>query len=831
MRCYEKTQRRFIVKDVLSRSEGRDRPKTAPVELLEAYNETKEARYNVTPPLPKRIPTPKSRSVLQDGDSNTRAVSDETTTKVLRSKYSCAVMLPPFQGQPFLPPALKIKTTFYSSPALSLKFNAYLPENPSPQPWSGERLLASSHEWAARQRRLLRERLKGGPVAGSEAESVSKDAFVIDDDILSDTLEALDLLITVAHCSHCHDHVSLRHDCTFYKRLASDVLLAMAAVVVDYNPEARVGLLRLKRCQFDADKVRRKLVGLGSANSPVVRPTKVSEIYKAHSASRLEEQQRLEKLHDDLTPKPSSRSSASSPPSRALSRRSFFPASPSSSTKIEVEVDEEDAEDERNEEAELSTLSQSQRGSFISSRRFRSRVPLGAFEVQVSYRQANGRIVSEVIHSKLALRQWPSDKVLASRLVNFLASYVTCLGPSSPGAAASTQEEDGQTASNEAGGDDEEGGEEGEHVSAAKAGAGAGAGTEQPAAGSAKGKSGGEELRAAHPPLPLRSAAPTLAPSVAVRAAPYCAYPDTCSRGCRRGGSDLADLSELATGGSRKGRGSAAVGTKLLWVADQTSDATLHEFAVGDVVDVLMVAPVPLSPRRHHRGGARQAVATASKFCADRGSVSEIQPVRAKSPLARGTKSCRSQSPSSPSRRGGKSPIPSSTLPLLWAEQGFLRGSVTSTHRDGTYDVAYWPSRRSEGAKEDLYEPLLNTRADGAAASKGKTAVEGYVEKGVPAAFVRGMQDSDLSVLTRQAEHTVGDDHHQSFSFCFTADQLRRARRPWAAPSIESSEAARGPKAVLARLSTNSDDDEDDGGDDKPHDDNLELNAYEEIVF
>jgi hypothetical protein len=132
-----------------------------------------------------------------------------------------------------------------------------------------------------------------------------------------------------------------------------------------------------------------------------------------------------------------------------------------------------------------------------------------------------------------------------------------------------------------------------------------------------------------------------------------------------------------------------------------------------------------------------------------------------------------------------------------------------------------------------LYEPLLNTRADGAAASKGKTAIEGYVEKGVPATFVRGMQDSDLSVLTRQAEptHKVEDDHQQSFSFCFTADQLRRARRPWAAPSIESSEAARGPKAVLARLSTKSDDDEDDEGGDKPNDDNLELNAYEEIVF
>ena len=240
-----------------------------------------------------------------------------------------------------------------------------------------------------------------------------------------------------------------------------------------------------------------------------------------------------------------------------------------------------------------------------------------------------------------------------------------------------------------------------------EAGAGAGPDAEActSAAAATKGKSGGRESQSAHNPLSLRHAtAPTSVPSLPVRAAPHCEYADTCSRGCRRGGSDLADLSELAAGSSRKSRGSVAVRTKLMWVADQTSDASLHEFTVGDVVDVLMVAPVPLSPRRHNRAsrhGARQAVATASKFCADRGTVSEIQPVRAKSPSARGPrpKASGGQSPSSPSRRGGKSPIPSSTLPLLWAEQGFLRGSVTSTHRDGTYDVAFWPSRRSEGAK------------------------------------------------------------------------------------------------------------------------------------
>ena len=129
---------------------------------------------------------------------------------------------------------------------------------------------------------------------------------------------------------------------------------------------------------------------------------------------------------------------------------------------------------------------------------------------------------------------------------------------------------------------------------------------------------------------------------------------------------------------------------------------------------------------------------------------------------------------------------------LLWYEQGFLRGSVTSTHRDGTYDVAFWPSseaalggsgKRGTGkaagaAGARRYIPVLSTDSS---TQGGKTAIEGHLEKGVPAHYVRGLQGT--SVLTQPSSSRRGNKHNSTkfpLHLCLSEDQLRRSVRPWA---------------------------------------------------
>ena len=46
---------------------------------------------------------------------------------------------------------------------------------------------------------------------------------------------------------------------------------------------------------------------------------------------------------------------------------------------------------------------------------------IGAFEIQVAYRSASGTLFTEILHSKLQKRSWPSKTVIEKRLNSFLA--------------------------------------------------------------------------------------------------------------------------------------------------------------------------------------------------------------------------------------------------------------------------------------------------------------------------------------------------------------------------------------------------------------------------
>jgi len=248
-------------------------------------------------------------------------------------------------------------------------------------------------------------------------------------------------------------------------------------------------------------------------------------------------------------------------------------------------------------------------------------------------------------------------------------------------------------------------------------------------------------------------------------------------------------------------------------------------------VDVLLVAPLVLSPRRRRRQHQHQhqqaglPVASAGSFAADRGSLTSITTAR---PALRGKQRERfwdrageRDRGSSRERSGSPSAAPRASSPTLgarrhrasseagatlWFEQGFLRGTVTSTHRDGSYDVAYWPTKaatRGPSSSSGLqYVPVLSTQS---AILHGKAAEEGYLEVGVPPRFVRRLEGE--SVLTQHAADSNGASGPKPeplIHLCLSAEQLGATRRPWSL--------ARGSKGAKEDEERQSDDDDEGQG-------------------
>ena len=897
MRVYLKQKRRFIVRDAMLAVECHGG-------LLDVFNREREPLWGpeITPPKlvsPLKRSSPSSASLRDlyspESASSPGGLEAEQSPAVLEQAkvgYGSPVMLPPFQSMPYLPPSLRLRSTFYSSPELSLKFNPHLAEQPVVTHWgessSSQRLLQHSEAWAQKQRALHARREAS---AENEALLAEQAAFALPHSSLARALDRLDLLLTIAHCSRCHQHISLRHDCEWYQMRASELLVTLGEVICHYNPEARVGLLRLKRCEHDPRKVAR---AASKASPAIVRQTKLSELQREHSSKRLGEQRQREKVHEEATPVPRLKEAATAghrPPSSM--KRLPKPVFPASSSPAAARPESGGGDDDSIDAAAAAAaaagpneaLAEGERAS-LTSRRLRSTIPLGAFEVQVSFRRADGAILSRLLHSKLASRLWPSVSACSAALEDFLASHVTTLDKTgaTPGDEEDAAEQRGSsddTPHPEGAMPEHHGGRSNEAA--------------LPSQGSKQ-----EELYGNQSTEPDAKeednnyCRPATQREPKSSAKPYCAYPSSCTRGCReRRTQTIVPLHEVSANPNthikpiKPKQGNSAPShtlqsqrrsdTTLTWVLDKTDDVPLHDFAVGDVVDVLLVAPIVLSPRRRGRrqGDALQTdgrlappVATVplSQFGADRRSVSTVTAVRpairksilprersrdrdisvgvndrGASPfLSRSSSPSASPSPWRPASAGRISPSPSpspspsiatrdkatvaSRIPpagmhasnptLLWYEQGFLRGSVTSTHRDGTYDVAFWPSseaavggsgsgsgRRVRGKAARRYIPVLSTDSS---THGGKTAIEGFLEKGIPAHYVRGLQGT--SVLTQSSTpsadpHGYNNNNYSSSSnsnsnssrrgnkkhstmfplhLCLSEDQLERTVRPWA---------------------------------------------------
>ena len=138
MRVYLKQKSRFIVRDAVGQGG---------LSIQDVFNREREPLWG------PEITSPKLSSPLKRSSSSSASLRDlysspesaspggleaELSPAVLEQAkvgYGSPVMLPPFQSMPYLPPSLRLRSTFYSSPELSLKFNPHLAEQPVVTHW------------------------------------------------------------------------------------------------------------------------------------------------------------------------------------------------------------------------------------------------------------------------------------------------------------------------------------------------------------------------------------------------------------------------------------------------------------------------------------------------------------------------------------------------------------------------------------------------------------------------------------------------------------------------------------------------------------------------
>lgn len=136
------------------------------------------------------------------------------------------------------------------------------------------------------------------------------------------------------------------------------------------------------------------------------------------------------------------------------------------------------------------------------------------------------------------------------------------------------------------------------------------------------------------------------------------------------------------------------------------------------------------------------------------------------------------------------------SLPL-WYNQGFLRGIIRSAHRDGTYDIEYLPQKISRGADDDddadnrSQEDCGNVYvADSYPTYSGnKTQRGGFVEIGVPQPFVTTVRSRNTLKEEAEMAFTLQKMHEASidggggtaerFVFTHSDKSLSREMRPW----------------------------------------------------
>jgi hypothetical protein len=135
----------------------------------------------------------------------------------------------------------------------------------------------------------------------------------------------------------------------------------------------------------------------------------------------------------------------------------------------------------------------------------------------------------------------------------------------------------------------------------------------------------------------------------------------------------------------------------------------------------------------------------------------------------------------------------------LWYSQGYLRGLITSAHRDGTYDIAYLPDHNRVsllGERKDTHVRTYIPNSYPDYFTIGDRRRAGFVDKGVPQDYITTCQQhhereevrayvttqhSSTEIETTVANNTLSTANNIKYyhQMLFTDNTLARELRPW----------------------------------------------------